>query len=134
MKDQLEPILYIDDEVENLRGFQFLFKKHYEIFIAKSAKEGLELLSNNLIKLIIADQRMPEMSGVDFFEITADLYPDTIRIILTGYSDIEAIIKAINKGRIFKYVTKPWDKDELKLIIDNALWSYNISAENRNLI
>jgi signal transduction histidine kinase len=134
MKEELEPILYIDDEVENLRGFQFLFKKQYKIFVAKSAKEGLEILDTNSIKLIIADQRMPEMSGVDFFEIAADKYPDAIRIILTGYSDIEAIIKAINKGKIFKYVTKPWDKDELKLIIDNALWSYNISAENRNLI
>lgn len=134
MKEELEPILYIDDEPENLRGFQFLFKQYYKIFIAKSAKEGLELLKANSIKLIIADQRMPEMTGVDFFEIAADLYPAAIRIILTGYSDIEAIIKAINKGKIFKYVTKPWDKDELKLIIDNALWSYNISAENKNLI
>jgi signal transduction histidine kinase len=134
MKEDLEPILYIDDEPENLRGFQFLFKKHYNIFIAKSAKEGLEILKTNPIKLIIADQRMPEMTGVDFFEIAADLYPGAIRIILTGYSDIEAIIKAINKGKIFKYVTKPWDKDELKLIIDNALWSFNITAENKNLI
>jgi Signal transduction histidine kinase len=134
MKEELEPILYIDDEPENLRGFQFLFKRFYKIFVAKSAKEGLEILKENPIKLILADQRMPEMSGVDFFEIAADLYPHAIRIILTGYSDIEAIIKAINKGKIFKYVTKPWDQDELRLIIDNALWSYNISAENRNLI
>lgn len=134
MKEELEPILYIDDEVENLRGFQFLFKRYYNIHVAKSAEEGFEILKNNPIKLILADQRMPEMTGVDFFEIAAKLYPDVIRIILTGYSDIEAIIKAINKGKIFKYVTKPWDKDELKLIIDNALWSYNITAENRNLI
>lgn len=129
-----EPILYIDDEAENLRGFQFLFRNQYKVFLAQSADEGLEILKNNPIKLIIADQKMPKMTGVDFFEIASDLYPDAIRIILTGYSDIEAIIKAINKGRIFKYVTKPWDKDEFKLIIDNALWSYNISAENRNLI
>jgi signal transduction histidine kinase len=134
MKEELESILYIDDEVENLRGFQFLFKRYYQIHVAKTAEEGLEFLKNNSIKLILADQRMPGMTGVDFFEIAAGLYPDVIRIILTGYSDIEAIIKAINKGKIFKYVTKPWDKDELKLIIDNALWSYNISAENRNLI
>jgi signal transduction histidine kinase/ActR/RegA family two-component response regulator len=134
MEKELEPILYIDDEVENLRGFQFLFKSHYNIFIAKSAEEGFAILENNKIKLILSDQRMPKMSGVDFFEKASLLFPDTIRIILTGYSDIEAIIKAINKGRIFKYVTKPWDKDELKLIIDNALWSYNIAAENRDLI
>jgi signal transduction histidine kinase len=134
MKEELEPILYIDDEVENLRGFQFLFKRYYQIHVAKTAEEGLELLKNHSIKLILADQRMPGMTGVDFFEIAAELYPAIIRIILTGYSDIEAIIKAINKGKIFKYVTKPWDKDELKLIIDNALWSFNISAENRILI
>jgi signal transduction histidine kinase len=129
-----DAILYIDDEVENLRGFQFLFKKNYNIYIAVSAEEGFTILKKNKIKLVIADQRMPKMSGVDFFEIASKMYPDIIRIILTGYSDIEAIIKAINKGKIFKYVTKPWDKDELKLIIDNALWSYNIAAENKNLI
>jgi len=134
MENIEDTILYIDDEVENLRGFQFLFKRNYKIFIATSAEEGFGILEKNKIKLIIADQRMPKMSGVDFFEVAAKMYPDIIRIILTGYSDIEAIIKAINKGRIFKYVTKPWDKDEFKLIIDNALWTYNITAENKNLI
>jgi signal transduction histidine kinase len=134
MENALEPILYIDDEVENLRGFQFLFKKYFTIHVAQSAEEGFEILKNYPIKLILSDQRMPKMSGVDFFEIASNLYPHIIRIILTGYSDIEAIIKAINKGKIFKYVTKPWDKDDLKLIIDNALWSYNITAENRKLI
>jgi signal transduction histidine kinase len=134
MEKELDQILYIDDEIENLRGFQFLFKKFYKIFLATSVDEAFEILKNNKIKLIIADQRMPKMTGVDFFEIAADMYPDVIRIILTGYSDVEAIIRAINKGKIFKYVTKPWDKEELKLIIDNALWSYNISAENKNLI
>ncbi len=134
MDSELNPILYIDDEIENLRGFQFLFKKFYKIFLATSAEEGLEILKSNYIKLIIADQRMPKMTGVDFFEKAAILYPDVFRIILTGYSDIEAIIKAINKGKIFKYVTKPWDKDDLKMIIDNALWSYNIVQENKSLI
>jgi len=134
MNKEKDQVLYIDDEVENLRGFQFLYKQYYKIFVVTDAKEGFEILEKNNIKLIIADQRMPKMSGVDFFEVAANLYPEVIRIILTGYSDIEAIIKAINKGKIFKYVTKPWDKDELKLIIDNALWSYNITAENRNLI
>ena len=134
MEKELDQVLYIDDEIENLRGFQFLFKKFYRIFLATSVDEAFEILKNNKIKLIIADQRMPKMTGVDFFEIASDMYPDIIRIILTGYSDVEAIIRAINKGKIFKYVTKPWDKEDLKLIIDNALWSYNISAENKNLI
>jgi signal transduction histidine kinase len=130
----LEPILYIDDEAENLRGFQFLFKQYFKIYIANSAEEGFEILKHVPIKLILADQRMPKMTGVDFFEQVSKLYPEIIRIIITGYSDVEAIIKAINKGNVFKYVTKPWDKEELKLIIDNAIWSYNISAENKNLI
>jgi signal transduction histidine kinase len=129
-----EPILYIDDEPENLRGFQFLFKSYYKIYVANSAEEGFEILKHIQIKLILADQRMPKMTGVDFFEQVSKIYPDVIRIIITGYSDVEAIIKAINKGNVFKYVTKPWDKEELKLIIDNALWSFNISAENKNLI
>jgi signal transduction histidine kinase len=135
MDNEQVQILYIDDEAENLRGFQFLYKKFYKIYIATSAEDGFSILENNSqIKLIIADQRMPKMTGVEFFEKASALYPDIIRIILTGYSDIEAIIKAINNGKIFKYVTKPWDKDELKLIIDNAIWSYNIAEENRNLI
>jgi signal transduction histidine kinase len=134
INNELEPILYIDDEVENLRGFQFLYKNVYTIFTAQSADEGFEILKNNKIKLILADQRMPKMTGVEFFEKASELYPDIIRIIITGYTDIEAIIKAINNGKIFKYVSKPWDKDELKLIIENAIWSYNIAAENRNLI
>ena len=129
-----EPILYIDDEQENLRGFQFLFKSYYKIYLANSADEGFEILKQVPVKLILADQRMPKMTGVDFFEQVSKMYPDIIRVIITGYSDVEAIIKAINKGNVFKYVTKPWDKEDLKLIIDNALWSFNIAAENRNLI
>ena len=105
MNKEKDQVLYIDDEVENLRGFQFLYKQYYKIFVVTDAKEGFEILEKNNIKLIIADQRMPKMSGVDFFEVAANLYPEVIRIILTGYSDIEAIIKAINKGKIFKYVT-----------------------------
>jgi signal transduction histidine kinase len=135
MEQTKDSILYIDDEVENLRGFQFLYKNIYNIYLAQSAEEGFEILKTKQeIKLILADQRMPKMTGVDFFEITSDLYPNIVRIVITGFSDIEAIIKAINKGKIFQYVTKPWDKEELRLIIDKAIWAFNIVEERRMLI
>ncbi len=129
-----ELILYVDDEEKHLDSFKIVFRKEYDILVAKSAHEGLEMLENNEVRLVITDQRMPSMTGVEFLEQISNLYPEITRIILTGYSDVEAIISAINKGRIFRYITKPWDKEELKETIDFALESYNLKNENRQLI
>ncbi|MTI41788.1 hybrid sensor histidine kinase/response regulator [Fulvivirga lutimaris] len=129
-----ELILYVDDEVKNLDSFKIIFRREYEVLVAKSAQEGLEMLRDNEIRLVITDQRMPNMTGVEFLEKIANLYPEITRIILTGYSDMEAIISAINKGRVFRYITKPWNKDELKETIDYALEAYKLRLENKNLI
>ncbi len=129
-----ELILYIDDEEKNLESFKIIFRKDYEVLLATSAKEGMDLIRQNKIKLVITDQRMPKMTGVELLEWIADLYPDVSRVILTGYSDEKAIISAINKGQVFRYVTKPWKKEELKKTIDYALEAYRLRVENKELM
>ncbi len=131
---KISSILYVDDEESNLRIFKSSFRRHYTIFTAISGKEGLELLENNDIQLVISDQKMPEMTGVEFLERVAENFPNTVRIILTAYSDTEDIMRAINKCGIFRYLVKPWNKDEMLLTIDKALETYNLRTENRQLV
>ena len=127
------PILYIDDEQDNLTVFYSAFRRNFNVYIANSALEGLEIMKKYTIHLVIADQRMPEMTGIEFLEKIKEKYPDCIRMVLTGFTDVEAIIQAINKGRVYRYITKPWSKDELKLTIDHALETYNLKKENKKL-
>jgi two-component system sensor histidine kinase/response regulator len=127
-------ILYVDDEVSNLRGFKSLFFTDYKVLTASSASEGLELLKENEVDLVISDQKMPEINGVEFLMKVAQLYPDTVRIILTGYSDLEMIIKAVNECGIFRYMAKPWNLDEMKLTIENGLESFRLKKENSFLV
>lgn len=133
-RNSLKNILYVDDEENNLKSFKATFRRNYNIFTARSGKEALEILRNNTIKVVITDQRMPEMTGVQFLEAIIPEFPNTVRMILTGYSDVEAIIKAINTGRVYRYITKPWEADELKLIIDDAFKIYDLEEHNRQLI
>ncbi len=134
MKDKPH-ILYIDDEKENLTVFKFAFMADYKIYLAQSAAEGLNILKeNHPISVIITDQRMPGVSGVQFLEQTIDSYPDAIRIIVTGFSDIEAVIDSINKGKVYHFVKKPWEKDEFKSIIDKAHDTYLLRKENKTLV
>ncbi len=127
-------ILYVDDEEDNLTVFKSTFRREYTIHTAISGAEGMEILKNNDIQLIITDQRMPGMTGIQFLESVIPDYPDCIRMILTGFSDVEAIIEAINKGRVYRYITKPWNKDELRLTINNAFENYELREKNKNLI
>lgn len=134
MNQEKYRILYVDDEVDNLIIFKAAFRRYYDVYTASSAREGMELLKAHDIQVLITDQRMPEITGVEFLENVISDYPETIRMILTGFSDVEAIIQAINKGRVYQYITKPWDTDELKITIDNALESYRLKNENKQLI
>jgi two-component system sensor histidine kinase/response regulator len=117
-------VLYIDDEVNNLQAFQASFRRKYEIFTAETVADGMNILNTNDIHVIIADQRMPKTTGVEFFNIVRKAHPHPVRILLTGYSDIESIIDAINKGEIFRYIKKPWDEMELITSIQNAYEIY----------
>lgn len=118
--DEKISVLYIDDESHNLLSFQASFRRKYKIYIANSAAEGMGVLSNHKIHVIIADQRMPHSTGIEFFNIIRKAHPDPVRMLLTGYTDADAIIDAINKGEIYRYIKKPWDEFELENAIQNA--------------
>ena len=134
MADKKFSILYVDDEEHNLISFAATFRKEYNILTAKSGKEGVDILHNNEVNLIITDQRMPEMTGIQFLEKIIPEYPDMIRMILTGFSDIEVIIEAINSGRVFRYITKPWDENELRMTIENTRQVFKLQASNKELM
>jgi signal transduction histidine kinase len=122
-------ILYLDDEEQNLVSFQALFRRQYNVFTTTSAHEAVDILNNNAIQLIFSDQKMPDVSGVEFFETILPDFPHAVRILLTGYADIEAVIDAINKGQVYRYVAKPWDANELTICVENALEKYRREQE-----
>ncbi len=122
-KDKIN-VLYVDDEPNNLVSFNANFRKEFNIYTAGSAAEGRAMLNSNDIHVLITDQRMPDVTGVQFLESIIKDHPFPVRIILTGYSEIETVIEAINKGHIFKYILKPFNVDELKLVIHNAFDLY----------
>jgi len=128
-------ILIIDDEASVLSTLKRLFRnKPYEVFSALSAEEGLTLLKSQSVDLIISDMRMPLMDGAEFLSIVKETYPLTERILLTGYSDMDSTIKAINDGGIFGYLSKPWDIDQLLSLVDNALdQTHKNKLKNRTL-
>jgi len=126
-------LLYVDDEPQNLTAFKASFRREYQVLTAQSGQEAIDTLRGQAVQLIIADQRMPGMTGVELFEKILPEFPDPVRMVLTGYSDVQAIIDAINKGQIYYYFTKPWKHEELKLIIDKALESYRLKNENQSL-
>ena len=123
-------ILYIDDEPVNLTIFKAGFRFDYDVYTAESAKEGVAILNRENIHVIIADQRMPQITGVEFFASILDEFPEPMRILMTGYADIEAVIAAINAGQIYRYLKKPWDEEELKVAIENA---YEIYCSRKEL-
>ncbi|MGB0525157.1 MAG: response regulator, partial [Flammeovirgaceae bacterium] len=114
--------------------FQTAFKRSYNITVAASAEEAIKLLKENEFHLIITDQKMPKVTGVEFLAQILDDYPDPVRMILTGFSDAEAIIGAINTGKVYKYITKPWNKSELKQIIEEALIEFNKERDKKSRI
>lgn len=126
-------ILYLDDEENNLQAFKATFRRDFKIFLAISAKEARELLKEVEVDIIITDQRMPEETGVEFLESIIPIYPKPVRLLLTGYTDIQAVIDAINKGQVYHYLTKPWEEDYLRTVIKNAFEIYTLRRENEKL-
>lgn len=126
-------VLYVDDEVNNLNSFKASFRRDFEVFTAISAKEGRKILDAYEIGVIITDHRMPVMTGIEFLESIIHVYPDTIRILLTGFADINAVMDAVNRGQVYKYIVKPWQNDELKMYIINAMEIYKLRRENKDL-
>lgn len=127
-------VLYVDDEEHNLKSFKASFRRDFEIFLASSGAEGLEVLKKEDINVILTDQRMPGMTGIDFLIEANKVNPEPIRILVTGYSDINAVIDSINKGQVYRYVSKPWKEEELKQTIESAFELFHLRRENKDLI
>ncbi len=127
-------VLAVDDEKSILSSLRrSLRKEPYKLFTAESGAEGLEILAANEIQMVVSDQRMPNMSGTEFLSQVKDLYPDTVRVVLSGYAEAEAIVDSINRGAVFRFIGKPWEDEDLKTIIRQGLAHYNLVIQNREL-
>jgi two-component system response regulator HupR/HoxA len=126
-------ILIVDDEEGILESLELTLADEYRVFTARTGQEGLEVLEREPIALVIADQVLPGMTGVEFLEKVIERNPTAIRMMLTGYADLASIVRAVNEGRIYRYVAKPWDPDELRLNVKRALESYGLATENVQL-
>jgi CheY-like chemotaxis protein len=127
-------LLVVDDEQNILASLKRLFRRDaYVILTANSGKEGLEILKEHKVDVIISDQRMPAMTGVDFLRQAKAGYPDTVRIVLSGYTELQSITDAINEGSIYKFLTKPWEDEQLRDQIKEAFQHKEMSDENRKL-
>lgn len=126
-------ILIVDDEAANLRLLERLFRRQYQIISATSGAEALELLKKHDVALIISDQRMPGMTGIEFLRRASEMRQHTVRIILTGYTDVNALVEAINSGIVYKYVTKPWINEDLQQTVDRALQHYETIKSQHEL-
>ena len=128
------PILLVDDEPEILFSLRGLLRKEFELYTAESGAEALEILRRQPIHVLMSDQRMPEMTGIELLRRARGECPEAIRIVFTGYADIKAVIDAINQGQIYRYLTKPWDPDELLAVLRQACDYYDHIAERRRLL
>jgi response regulator RpfG family c-di-GMP phosphodiesterase len=126
-------VLYVDDEVGNLNAFKASFRRDFNVFTAESADEGYEIIKQNEIEIILTDQRMPGKTGVEFLQSVIKTHPETMRILVTGYSDITAVIDAVNKGKIYRYISKPWNNEALRMSLNQAYEVYSLRKENRAL-
>ena len=134
MNDHKHTVLLVDDEEGILNSLRRLLRKEgYQLLTASSGAQGLRILEENDVHLVISDQRMPQMSGTEFFAKVKERYPDAIRIILTGYTDVDSITESINRGHIYKFFLKPWNDQSLKLEINQALDQYDLIQSNKRL-
>lgn len=127
-------ILYVDDEIHNLNTFKIAFRHIYNIHIAKNAFEGLDILKENDIQLVISDQRMDGLSGIEFLKRVKNLYPDSIRIIVTGYGDMDVMMKAVNDCEIYRFILKPWESAEMEQTLRSGIELYELRSQNKNLV
>ena len=127
-------ILAVDDEPANLRMLERLLRRRYRVLTATSGEDALEILKREDVSLIITDQRMPGLSGIELLRESIRTNPDAMRIILTGYTDPDALIEAINTTRVYKFVSKPWDPVHLKQTIEDAVHQHQLAIEQKRLL
>ncbi len=137
MAQGIEPskhkVLVVDDETDNLDAFRFNFGRTFQLLLASSGEEALALAKENDVAAIVTDQRMPKMTGLDLLKATRELRPDAVGIIVTAFTDVDVLIEAINLGRIYRYITKPWDSKELRGVLNHAVERFALLRENRRL-
>jgi signal transduction histidine kinase len=127
-------LLYVDDQPENLIVFRAAFDGEFEVLEASSATEALQVCQTREIPVLVADQRMPDMTGVELCQIVRREYPHTIRMILTGYSDAEAMMDSINQGHVYSFVTKPWNRESLRTLLLRGFEAYELAVCNSALL
>ncbi len=133
MDDKKINVLYIDDEINNINSFKASFRRIFTVFTAESAAEGKIILEKEDIHVILSDQRMPKTTGIEFFQSILETHPDPIRILITGYTDINAVIDAINVGQVYKYLSKPWNEEDIKNFIYKAFEVVDLRRKNKEL-
>ncbi len=133
MTEKKDSILIVDDQPEILNTMKHIFRRDYEVLTAESGREALEHLKEREVAVILADQRMPVMDGVTFLSEAIKIQPEAVRIMITGYADIEASINAVNQAQIYQYISKPFEPDELKLAVRRAVERFRLSARNNQL-
>jgi signal transduction histidine kinase len=134
MERRRHTLLVVDDEVDVLDSLRHQFHRTYRVLTCPSGAQAIEMLEHNEVEVILTDQRMPGMSGDVLLRQAREMKPDTIRMLFTGYADIQAVISAVNEGHIFRYILKPWDTAELEGIIRQGVEQYDLLAERRRLI
>src|SRR5437763_8047462 len=127
-------VLLVDDEPEILFSLRGLLRREFELYTAESGAQALEILRQHPVQVIMTDQRMPQMTGTELLKRSQGECPEAIRIVFTGYADIKAVVDAINHGQIYRYLTKPWDPDELCAVLHEACAYYDRIAERRRLL
>ena len=127
------PVLVVDDESDNLDAFRFNFGRSFKLLLASSGEEALALARSEDVAAIVTDQRMPKMTGLELLKAAREVRPDAVGIIVTAFTDVDVLIEAINLGRIYRYVTKPWDSKELRGVLTHAVERFSLVRENRRL-
>ena len=128
------PILVVDDEPDILRAFQLSYGDDFTILTAEAGARGLEILGAEDVSVIVSDQRMPSMDGSEFLERSMNVRPNAVRIVLTGYTDIDALVRAVNRSRIYRYLSKPWDDEEMRTALTRAIELFQLTRENARLV
>ena len=127
------PILVVDDEQDNLDAFRFNFRKTFDILTATSGAEALQILAEKEAAVVVTDQRMPKMTGVELLREVRAKTPETVGIILTAFTDVDVLIEAINLGQVYRYITKPWDAKEVRGVLQYAIERFHLQQENKKL-
>jgi response regulator RpfG family c-di-GMP phosphodiesterase len=130
MADEIIRVLYLDDEEANLFSFKAAFRREFEVHTCIEPHQAVRLMDEHEFHVVLSDQRMPRISGVEFFELVMPDHPDVSRVLVTGYADTDAVVDAINKGQVYRFVSKPWNEEELRTVIRSGYYLNRSRVQN----